>query len=848
MLTMRKKLTNKNYNLARLGSLKMFWQLRRRLMKLDFYRLRGIFKARNTKDEAAAETTALRALARGTYLPIIFAGLAAFGLYLFDHYIYVFTGWRLLTNNAVGRYLKNPLDANSYVQLLTTVAAVTGVFLGLYFTAVSTVIANAYSNVPNDIRELLIKDRLGNVYVKAVSFLTAFSVILLAMSAGGGSPLHLVPPLLIVLSGFAVFAFARLGQRAFFLSDRTLLANTISYELKRWAERSTNKGWNWRDINFQEHYRKQASKSVSTLTALARISSTQPELQGDAYARLLNKLLYTVRYYHDLKPLIPSGSRWFGKKYEHQQWYLSESTTLDMASQTDTALSPNEVPNVNWVEEELLGVLFDSLGDEAGEKHYEAIYKMLTSFPDFFDSVGKNWLTADGEVWCDKVTEKVIKIIATQRPIATDVRPAYVVAVADICAALPVSLELGFIKAVGDIDVDKLRSGLAKTDWTKPGSPYKFRLPYSTINALEQIQENANFEKAAQAAYMSPAWYVIEYTFNNLDWSLFRQWEQLLKLIERWYFATGEELASAGQHKHAAAVYTRALELAWKLDSHIESLKKVAEALREGSKLDFKRPEWDWENAHERVVKFRNKAIDEMAKLIPHLLPEPPDSDMPDYFGEAVHKTGEACFDALMEGDADRFKSLFGPYFIGILGTFDKVRPQVMEWEPSTALTWLAEPIIDLFDISGYAYILAEFHGKPELWQECGQVWNAYLAGNNQLDRLKLLAGLSSHYQNLFGVLSPRATLRSQRQIRLGRLFETLPRRNVADPFSDPPIVHDSAFIRNIAPIRDMIMFTDAIDIFTVKFLMTLPAANGLDFGVAQSKIDEIKRDEEDRQ
>lgn len=845
---MRKRRANKNYTLARLGSLKIFWWLRHRLLRLDFYRLRSIFKARNTKDEAAAETTALRALARSTYLPIIFAGLVAFGLYLFDHYIYVFTGWHILENNAIGRYLKSSLDANSYVQLLTTVAAVTGIFLGLYFTAVSTVIANAYSNVPNDIRELLIKDRLGNVYVKAVSFLTALSVILLGMSAGGGKPLHLVPPLLIVLSGFAVFAFARLGQRAFFLSDRTLLANTIAYELRRWAERSTHKGWNWRDINFQEHYRKQASKSVSTLTALAKISGTQPELQGDAYPRLLNKLLFTVRYYHGLKPLIPSTSRWFGKKYEHQQWYLTESTALDMASQTDTALNPNEVPDVNWVEEELLGIVFDALGDEADKKHYEALYKMLTAFPEFFDSVGKNWLTAEGEVWCDKVTEKVVSTIAAQRPTATDARPAHVVAVTDICAALPVSLELGFIKAVSEIDVDKLRVGLAKTDWAKPDSPYKFHLPYSSVKALEQIQENANFEKAVQAAYTSPPWYVIEYTFNNLDWSLFRQWEQLLKLIERWYFATGEQLASVGQYKHAAAVYTRALELAWKLDSHIESLKKVATALRDGSKLDFKRPEWDWDKAHERVGKFRNKSIDEMAKLIPHLLPESPDSDMPDYFGEAVHKTGEACFDALMEGDADRFKSLFGPYFVGILGTFDKVRPQVVEWEPSTALTWLAEPIIDLFDISGYAYILAEFHNKPELWQACQRVWDAYLNGDGQQDRLRLLAGLSSHYQNLFGVLSPRATLRSQRQIRLGRLFETLPRRDVADPFSDPPIVHDSAFIRNMAPIRDMIMFTDAIDVFTVKYLMPLPAAIGIDFGVSQNKIDEIREDEGDSQ
>ena len=123
----------------------------------------------------------------------------------------MFISWHILQNNAVSRHLNSPLDANSYVQLFTTVAVITGIFLGLYFTAVSMVIANAYSNVPHDIRELLIKDRLGNNYVKTVSFLTALAVILLSMSAGGGEPLHLVSPLLFLLSGFAVFAFTRLG-------------------------------------------------------------------------------------------------------------------------------------------------------------------------------------------------------------------------------------------------------------------------------------------------------------------------------------------------------------------------------------------------------------------------------------------------------------------------------------------------------------------------------------------------------------------------------------------------------------------------------------------------------------
>jgi len=40
-------------------------------------------------------------------------------------------------------------------------------------------------------------------------------------------------------------------------------------------------------------------------------------------------------------------------------------------------------------------------------------------------------------------------------------------------------------------------------------------------------------------------------------------------------------------------------------------------------------------------------------------------------------------------------------------------------------------------------------------------------------------------------------------------------------------------------------MFTDAIDIFTVKYLMALPAASNIGFGVSRNKIEEIQEDEE---
>ena len=99
-------------------------------------------------------------------------------------------------------------------MLLEAIAAVTGVFLALYFTAVSTVAATVYASVPHDIRTLIVKDRLGNVYVQGVAFTMALAILLLIFHAGGGSALRLALPVVGALAVFSIFAFIRLGQRA----------------------------------------------------------------------------------------------------------------------------------------------------------------------------------------------------------------------------------------------------------------------------------------------------------------------------------------------------------------------------------------------------------------------------------------------------------------------------------------------------------------------------------------------------------------------------------------------------------------------------------------------------------
>ena len=145
-------MVSRSYLLARLGSTKPFWRMRHRLNWLNFRRLRAGFQIKDKLNTTTIEIRYWQTMAKSVAFSIALALIASFAMYLFDkHCLSFFTDIAWIRNSDAGKYLLHPLDGNAYVQMLATIAGVTGVFLGLYFTAVSTVISNTYSYATGNI-------------------------------------------------------------------------------------------------------------------------------------------------------------------------------------------------------------------------------------------------------------------------------------------------------------------------------------------------------------------------------------------------------------------------------------------------------------------------------------------------------------------------------------------------------------------------------------------------------------------------------------------------------------------------------------------------------------------------
>ena len=80
---------------------------------------------------------------------------------------------------------------SDYGTLLAALIGVGGVFIGLYYAAISAVCGAIYARLPNNIRDLLAQEQVGNAYMRSLAVLTSLAVCLLVSHALGREPVIL---------------------------------------------------------------------------------------------------------------------------------------------------------------------------------------------------------------------------------------------------------------------------------------------------------------------------------------------------------------------------------------------------------------------------------------------------------------------------------------------------------------------------------------------------------------------------------------------------------------------------------------------------------------------------------
>lgn len=541
---------------------RIFWKLKALLQKWHFVILREYFVLRSGVCEEVGNTITFWNFVKLTLHELTLSLGAAVAILLLNPYF--------VRLPAVAQW--TAIQAGDYNAFLAAIAGVGGVFIGLYYAGLTSVGSAIYSRVPNNIRDLLAREKVGNVYMRYLAFVTFLSLSLLGFHVFGLPRLQLAVFILILLSGVGIIAFVKLGQRAFYFFDPTKLAVAIFQDFHFWLQMACAGGYCWDNPSFQHHAHKQARAALSTFETLASISSREPHLNGEPFIGLSKSALCFLIFYQNSKKRIPSNSRWYAQRYTHKDWYRSEETAVSLANQIGTFLRPEVASDRNWLEEPFLKVVFRCVEINLQEKRFSMLMELLAYFDTYLKQLAKDHEIQQALNVVEQLSETVFACIESSRELVLENESLEDLALVEHLASLPVEILLSYSEDAGNLSLELLSRKLAGVKWESPVGLYEKGFKAYILPELEWLYPRLQFEQAVEKRVISPLWYQRELIIRVIAERFAENIEILINGImsryERW-------LNHLNEVRHpwlAGAVVSRGWEYLHKLDSHFDRL------------------------------------------------------------------------------------------------------------------------------------------------------------------------------------------------------------------------------------------------------------------------------------
>lgn len=786
-----------------------------------------MFGTKQRIHESEKRTRLLLILPRLVFWQIVVALLVAIAFQILDPYVApLFEAW-------FG--LKIP-QGEEYGTLLSTITGIGGIFIGLYYAAICTVAGSIYAEVPNNIRDLLAQDIVGNVYMRFLAHLTSLGVFLLAFHALGLTVVILAVPWLLLCAGLAIFTFVRLGSRAFDLFDPTALSTPLFEQLRQCYTRVQSGSYRWSDSSFQNHAHKEAQIAIDTLATLSDITAKQPHLNGRPFADLCKRLILFLCNYERAKKSIPTDSLWHKKRDIHPDWYRTDDTSTNLGYQTATGLQPRSVSDSRWLETAILPIVQQCLEINIKQNRYAIASELLHYIDVYAQHLAQERQVKVAFDLIRDISSCCEKLLYVPGDNVVEEEPLEHMAICDQLTRIPISALLAYARVVASYGQDTILQRIRRITWKSKKSIYHAGFPEHMLECLEWLHPRLEFESKVEGKVVSPSWYLQELMAKaeaeNFAVVMKCFHSEAKQLYEQWI-----KTANSSKHPWLAAVaLSREWEYWHKIDAHSNALVRYWDDLNTDRRIEG----LPWPNSNtDKLIQKKEQRKKEILKLMSSekvlsSFTTRPESH-PDFAGQFLHTVGEALLMAMCENDSDTIETLFKGYFVGSILRYQQLRPETTE--PTSHIEHdvkvACAPLLDLMDISGYTFLMSDYHDEPRLKQPIIKEWSHALTKNPPMLSLKGLAAVVSLSEAGFA-LPHRSMNRIRWQQTVSGYFrgvesqEILGRRYIVP---ETVVKHDSSLIRTFAQFLDWHDLYDGMDIFVVKYILQCEDGEDLDFG-----------------
>lgn len=733
--------------------------------------------------------------------------------------------------------------------ILSTIVTVNGVFLGLYFTALSAVAGNMFIKSPESLQKLFLKERQGKQYVDTVVATTVIGIFYLMARVFGYETSKLAILLLSVLAVYAIARFISLGAKAFNFIHPVEASLTTNNTAVNAMDNVMVGHIGWKKNFLQDHYRKQALIALNTLHDLVEFSYREIKPSKQQYVDIASNVANLLGYYITRKKMVPSESLWFTTQIKHQNWLLADSSEVTVALNTGTSLNPKSSKDSYWFERECMKIILSTFDHLVKQKEWEAAHSCLEVVVWVIELAGKDFYYDVVQLLVDLIQDSFSKFSRETRFPENESNKAAYLAIIDTFGRIPISVSLGLLLYIDKKTPETIEQEIKQVKWLSDHSIYKQNLPGKLLVDIENTAKGYRTEHAIEAKQISPTWYLTTITMQRYLFHLEKYYRYVLELNNKFYESNAAQLKANKEYIPTSQLCERWLEfthknlrLGWKVTKLITecgSFKKVQDL--PWTTVD--------EGEEEKLIKQYNKtANDYMVALLPLIsaLPKELMEGLPDYFGKAFIFGVMAAHEASLDNDHKRLQKIYPIVFIGALSAYQNLAKELIGWTDESRIIFSSEPLEDLLTLSGFIKIYSELFENPQLWEVCKKTWDTYL---QQIDPQLFLKQILTvaEYRDIAGYLMPRAIIRTNWDMGLRQKLEerglNVDIFNYSYDDQELPINHNSALIRVLGRHPD-ILTANAKEIFFAVYLNKHPAATGLSFPDRWEIADQIEREE----
>lgn len=734
---------------------------------------------------------------------------------------------RLLRGRGWNGPLVDAMPSSGYELLLLTVAGFGATILGLYFTALSVVISTTYAEAPSSVRTLVAQDPAGTVFARSVAGLVVVSVTLVTAGLFDLEAAGITLVLVGAATAFSILALLRLSVRAFSFFDPVRLSPPLLRDFRKWTERAAAGGLRWRVPSFQDAYRRQAQEVLTTFQELVATTAEVERTDITDLRVLGQEVLVMWARYSAGKTSVPVDSLWFERTYEHPDWFLEAGTRLHVALAADVGLTARATAYGDpvWAERQMVIAARRCVDELLAGGHRMAVVQLAETAAELARELGRRVQIAEGELLCSAIsTAWEARDESGGDDAESPIGPvqAEVLAVVDVLCLVPINLLLGFVDRCSSIDAASLARDVDAA-MSRSGGPFSSGLPIEVVSELDQIRSRLDFERAVEDRQITPAWWLRHMAARHTLGVMLGALVDIVNLIDSEVVARAERLASASTFE-AAAVASRALEVSHKLAVHLGAVRETFEQIATLRVVeDSFWPEPDLSTLDERARKLHRRTVDVIAKIMPILGLHERDETLPDLFGQGHAVLMREAFDAILEGDAERFEQLWPSLFASGLMAYERTRRRLSDHhDQETASIYVSELLVDLFELSGFALARSELDGGP-YWATCQDLWDQFFTGQDDPEQVAQTMMAFMHLRAATFAILPRDTIRSTRQQRFRYLLAEhgLVGQDLLD--FDLEIDHPSPVLRVFG--RGTVGMNDAADLFVAEYLSERPGA-----------------------